>query len=219
MDAAADLDPHVHAQADSHAWQILRPLLDAGGYLPWTEGALRPAALVEIANEIVFADRREVVELGSGVSTIILARLLRERGGRLTSLEHDPGWLRVVGSQLDREGLGDVARLLHAPLGDHPLGLDGAPWYAQDAVQALPAGIDLLLVDGPPGYGAGMERSRYPALPVLGERLAPAALVVLDDAARPGEREVVERWESELPEWRFGERRHAGVAVGARGRP
>ena len=28
---------------------MLRPLLDAGGYLPWTEGALRPSALVAVA--------------------------------------------------------------------------------------------------------------------------------------------------------------------------
>ena len=64
--------------------------------------------------------------------------------------------------------------------------------------------IDLLLVDGPPGYGEGMERSRYPALPALEPRLAPGAMVVLDDASRPGEREIIERW-TELG-WRFGVR-------------
>lgn len=206
------------ADPDAAAWHVLRPLLDAGGYLPWTEGALRPAALVEVANEIVLADRREIVELGSGISSVVLARLLRERGGGyLTSLEHDPSWLRLVASQLEREGLGDFARLVEAPLVPHPLGLGGAPWYAEDAVDALPAaGTDLLLVDGPPGYGAGMERSRYPALPALADRLAPGALVILDDADRPGEREILERWEQELPEWRFGERPHAGIAVGSR---
>ena len=81
---------------DLEALEILRPLLDAGGYLPWTEGALRPAALVVVCNEIVLADRREIVELGSGVSTIVLARLVREREGRLTALEHDPEWAGVV---------------------------------------------------------------------------------------------------------------------------
>lgn len=205
------------ADADADAWHVLRPLLDAGGYLPWTEGALRPAALVEVANEIVLADRREIVELGSGISTVVLARLLRERGGHLTSLEHDPSWLRLVASQLEGEGLGDFARLVEAPLAPHPLGLDGAPWYATGAVDDLPAtGIDLLLVDGPPGYGPGMERSRYPALPALADRLAPGALVILDDATRPGEREILTRWERELPGWRFGERPHAGIAVGSR---
>ena len=175
---------------------------------------------MEVANEIVFGDRREIVELGAGVSTIVLARLMRERGGRLTSVEHDPDWTRVVSSQLEREGLERVARLVRAPLEPHPLALDRAPWYAAAMLADLPAsGIELLLVDGPPGYGKGMARSRYPALPVLAERLAPGAVVVLDDAERPGEREIVERWQRELPGWRFALRAHAGIAVGAAARP
>ena len=201
--------------ADLEALEILRPLLDAGGYLPWTEGALRPAALVVVCNEIVLADRREIVELGSGVSTIVLARLMREREGRLTALEHDPDWAGVVRAQLKREGLTHVARLVEAPLEAHPLALDGAPWYGEQAAAELPGrDIDLLLVDGPPGYGEGMERSRYPALPALEPRLAPGAMVVLDDAARPGEREILERW-SELG-WRFGAHPGEGVATGTR---
>ena len=30
---------------DLHAWQVLRPLLDLGGYLPWDAGAMRPVGL------------------------------------------------------------------------------------------------------------------------------------------------------------------------------
>jgi hypothetical protein len=52
--------------ADRDALETLRPLLDAGGYLPWSEWALRPAALAAVCNEIVLAGRREIVELGSG---------------------------------------------------------------------------------------------------------------------------------------------------------
>jgi len=199
---------------DLEALEILRPLLDAGGYLPWTEGALRPAALVVVCNEIVLADRREIVELGSGVSTIVLARLMREREGRLTSLEHDPDWGQVVRSQLKREGLTHVAHLVEAPLEAHPLALGDAPWYAERTVAELPEAIELLLVDGPPGYVDGMERSRYPALPALEPRLAPGAIVVLDDTARPGEREILERW-GELG-WRFGVRASEGIATGTR---
>jgi Methyltransferase domain len=200
--------------ADLEALEILRPLLDAGGYLPWTEGALRPSALVVVCNEIVLADRLEIVELGSGVSTIVLARLMREREGRLTALEHHPDWATVVRSQLKREGLTHVARLLEAPLEEHPLALDDAPWYAERAVAELPEAIELLLVDGPPGYGDGMERSRYPALPALEPRLEPGAMVILDDATRPGEREILERW-GELG-WHFGVREGEGVAIGTR---
>lgn len=164
----------------------------------------------------MLGDRREIAELGAGISTVVLARLMRERGGRITSLEHDPRWARVVGSQLEREGLDDVALLVEAPLEGHPLALDGAPWYSQSAVDRLPtSGIELLVVDGPPGYGEGMARSRYPALPALADRLAPGALVMLDDAERDGEREILARWRSELPEWRFSQRGETGLALGS----
>ena len=201
--------------ADLEALEILRPLLDAGGYLPWTEGALRPAALAVVCSEIVLAGRRELVELGSGVSTVVLARLARERELRLTSLEHDPDWARVIRSELKRERLTDVAQLVEAPLEPHPIALDGAPWYAASAIDRIPAEVDLLLVDGPPGYGNGMERSRYPALPGLAARLVPGAMVILDDADRPGEVEILERWQAG-GEWRFGVREREGIAAGSR---
>ena len=121
------------------------------------------------------------------------------------------GWSRAL--QLKQEGLTHVARLIEAPLEAHPLALD-APWYAERAVAELPEATELLLVDGPPGYGDGMERSRYPALPVLEPRLSPGAMVILDDANRRGEREILERW-AELG-WRFGVRESEGVATGTR---
>ena len=41
---------------------------------------------------------------------------------------------------------------------------------------------------------------------------------MLDDLDRPGEREVLARWEAQTP-WRFRVDEAAGVAVGARGQP
>ena len=201
--------------ADRDALEILRPLLDAGGYLPWSEWALRPAALAAVCNEIVIADRREVVELGSGVSTVVLGRLLGQRCGRLSSVEHDPDWAGVVRGLLETNGLGDAVRLIEGPLEPHPLALDGAQWYSEAALVALPDDIDLLLVDGPPGNEAGIERSRHPALPVLGERLGRGAMVVLDDAERPGEQGVLENWGTGHAYWDFTIR-DGGIAIGVR---
>jgi predicted O-methyltransferase YrrM len=207
---------HHWNHADLHAWQVLRPLLDDGGYLPWTEGAMSPAGLAAICNEIALASRRQLVELGCGVSTVVLARLLRQLDGRLAAVEHDPAWAGLVRSQLQREALDAVATVVEAPLRPHPLGRGGAPWYSESALDGLPAaGIELLLVDGPPGYGEGMAQSRYPALPLLAERLASGGLVVLDDAGRPGESEILDAWEAELP-FRFDRREAERIAVGRR---
>jgi predicted O-methyltransferase YrrM len=210
-----DARAHAWTEADLHAWEVLRPLLDRGGYLPWTEGALAPAALVQVCNEIAFTGSRAIVELGSGVSTVVIARLLHERGGRAWSLEHDRRWAHLVGSQLEREGLDDVASVIEAPLRPHPLGRGGAPWYDEEALSRLPERIDLLLVDGPPGYGEGMAESRYPCLPLLAERLGPGAPVILDDAERAGERAILAAWEAELP-FRFAHQATEGIAIGRR---
>lgn len=202
-------DDPLHPE-DLHAWQVLRPLLDAGGYLPWSSGAMRSAGLVVVCNEIVHGRRERVVECGSGVSTVLLARLLRDRGaGSVVAIEHDADWAGLVEELLQREGLGDVARVVHAPLEGEPL------WYARSALDATPGEIDLLLVDGPPADGPGEGLRRAPALGAFEPRLAERATVILDDVQRPGEREVFAGWEAET-EWRFRIDEAAGLAIGTR---
>lgn len=178
-----------------------------GPYLPWGSGAMRPTGLVTVFNDIVLNERHRIVELGSGISTVLLARLLTQRpppdGFLMVAVEHDALWARWVSEQLDREGTGTDVTIVRAPLMPHPRAEPALPWYDEAALaeglrQALRADpIDLLLVDGPPAHAAGHGLARYPALPVLADRLAPGATVVLDDAERPGEQEVLRRWERE----------------------
>jgi predicted O-methyltransferase YrrM len=202
-------DEQRHAE-DLHGWHVLRPLLDDGGYLPWSTGAMRPAGLVVVCNAIVHRNRTRVVECGSGVSTVVLARLLRRRGaGSLVAIEHDGDWAELVGDLLRRESLHEIARVVHAPLEGDP------PWYAREQLAALPAEVDLLVVDGPPACEAGDEHRRAPALEFFEPRLVPGATVVLDDVARQGERDVLAAWEAGS-DWRFGIDDATGVALGAR---
>jgi hypothetical protein len=207
---------HEWGRADLHAWQMLRPLLDDGGFLPWSEGAMSPSGLATVAAEVALAERRSLVELGSGISTVVLARLARQLGGRIVTVEHHPGWAGWVRRQLERDGLAEVATVVEAPLRPHPLGIGKAPWYEESALGELPDdGIELLLVDGPPGYGEGMALSRYPALPMLAGRLAAGALVVLDDVQREGEGEILKRWERDEG-FRFDRRGEERIAIGRR---
>lgn len=178
-----------------------------GPYLPWGSGAMRPAGLVSVCNDIVLNERHRIVELGSGISTVLLARLLSQRpapgGCLLVAVEHDARWARWVREQLDREGTGTAVTIVQAPLTPHPLAERGLHWYDEAALleglrEALRGDpIDLLLVDGPPAHAAGHGLARYPALPVLRDRLAPGGTVVLDDVERQGEQEILHRWERE----------------------
>jgi predicted O-methyltransferase YrrM len=202
---------------DLLALAVLGPLLQTGGYLPWSSGAMRASGLVTICNEIVLSERRRIVELGAGASTILLARLLRQEGAGATLLavEHDGQWARWVSDRLEREGLADVARVVVAPLAPHPKALDGLHWYDQDPLDDALTGdpADLLIVDGPPAFVADAALARYPALPALARFLTPDAVVVLDDIVRPGEAGILERWDAETP-WRFERRTLEAIGVG-----
>ena len=179
--AAADAE-------DAKALQALTRL--DGAFLPWTSYSMRPAAILAAASDVVIMDRRQIVECGSGNSTIYLARLLSQRGkGRITTIEHDAGWAATTSQMLEREGLLDVVTVVHAPL--------VAGWYDTHVVDAAGLGTaaDLLVVDGPPAHGGTPDPSiRRKALDVFHTRLTPDATIILDDAGRRGEREVLAKW-------------------------
>jgi predicted O-methyltransferase YrrM len=137
-----------------------------------------------------------VVELGSGVSTQLVAAALAEAGrGRLISVDHDPRFAAATG-----EGGGDgPAEVVLAPLRRQTFAGTTTEWYDAEALlAALPdEPIDLLVVDGPPSTAAS---TRWPAIEVLGSRLAPGAVVLLDDGRRRHERAAALRWAREHPE-------------------
>jgi predicted O-methyltransferase YrrM len=140
-----------------------------------------------------------VVELGSGLSTQLVASILAERGaGRLVSVDHDASFAAASAARLGRDA-GERADVVVAPLREQTLGGASSEWYDAEAVlAALPdEPIDLLVVDGPP---ATSTWTRWPAIEVLGPRLAPGAVVLLDDGRRRHERATALRWAREHPE-------------------
>jgi len=145
-----------------------------------------------------------VVELGSGVSTLICAYALEARGrGRLRSLEHLPDYAAQTRHLLERHGFTDEhVEVRDAPLQEVTVGDDVFPWYDLRAVDDL-SDIDVLVVDGPPGPSHPL--ARLPALPLLHERVRPGGIVLLDDGDRPEEQEIARRWREALPSWSVDE--------------
>jgi predicted O-methyltransferase YrrM len=201
---------------DARAMQALTPL--AGSYVPWTDFAMRPSAVVAILNDIAVHRRTHIVECGGGVSTLYIARLLREHGGHLFTVEESAEWADAVRGQLDRERLTEYVSIVHAPITDVRLGSGSHQWYSVDAVEQLTAerAIDLLIVDGP--VAERMPRIRYPALPYFYDALVDSATVVLDDIDRRGEQQIVRSWEQELG-LSFDRRFLNGIAVATIARP
>jgi predicted O-methyltransferase YrrM len=170
---------------DAVAMQCLAPLI--GSAMPWTPFSMRPAAILAVVSDVIIHGRRTIVECGSGNSTIYVARALRQNaaGGRIIALEHDERWAGLTRRLLEMDGLTDHATVIHAPL------VDG--WYDRSAIPRIEE-IDLLVVDGPPAYEDDRTESRAPALDFFAADMARDSTVILDDAHRQGERQVLERW-------------------------
>lgn len=128
-----------------------------------------------------------ILECGSGLTTLIMGLLTRDRGIELFSLEHHPDWHAKMTATLQRYGL-DHVHVLHAPLRD----FGEYDWYHVDK-SGIPCGIELVVCDGPPG---NIKGSRYGLIPEMDAHLASSCTILLDDANRSNERRVMENWRS-----------------------
>ena len=136
-----------------------------------------------------------VVELGCGASSLVIAKALSMfGGGRLISYDQHQEFVVATAHWLASQGVS--ADLRHAPLGLPPGDWPGL-WYQ---LSDLPTDIGLLVIDGPPWALHPLVRG---AAESLFPRLADDAMILLDDAGRPGERLVARRWQKRWPQIDF----------------
>jgi hypothetical protein len=166
--------------------------------LDWTSGAMRPAGLLTVVREARARGAAQIVECGCGLSSVVLARLAARIGGSLTALEHDAGLAERVRAELAVDGLEAHARVVHAPLAPHPLALtDGVVLGRRGSRRPGRRAHRCAARRWPPAYEPCDALARYPALPTFRAGLVAGAAVILDDAARAGERRVLARWAAE----------------------
>lgn len=139
---------------------------------------------------------RGVLELGSGRSTVVLARAVSElsRPAAIVSVESDPFHHRRTADMLAAAEMCGVVHLAPAHVVARRLHGRYVPVYYLDAAvdreHALrPAWADLVLVDGPPLPLGGREGALYQALHAARE----GAVVLLDDSRRDSERVLLSR--------------------------
>jgi len=143
-----------------------------------------------------------VVELGSGLSTVLLAAKLREMGhGRIVSIDHEADYAERTRSWLEMNGVADLVELRVAPLDPRPgAPPEAPPWYDEGVLEDLHA-VDVLIVDGPPM--PVHEHVRGPALDFFQKRFSADWLAFLDDADRRGEQQLVKKWTMNNPNVSF----------------
>ncbi len=181
----------------------LQKFLDFSFPLNFTRGwAASPDYLLVVLRELLKLVKSKgsltVLELGSGVSTVVIANALKKfsSSSRLFSLEHDYDYYLKTKEELQLNGLDNVT-LIYAPLVSYQI--DGKEWWWYETTELfkkLDNTVDLIIVDGPPE--ATQEIARYPVIPIMRDKLSEDFVLVLDDFNRQGEKRAAYLWKREL---------------------
>jgi tRNA A58 N-methylase Trm61 len=165
--------------------------------------ALTPDAAAILAREIAIRRPETIVELGSGVSTVMVGRLLQQmKCGHLISLDHDPDWAEETRRNIIANGLQDYVEVLDAPLVKQQFDGKDFVWYQIPEQLRQIKQIDMLTVDGPPQTADVTVLARYPALPAFAAQLSEHAVIYIDDAKRDTEQKMAGEWQQQYPGWK-----------------
>ncbi|MEA3639823.1 MAG: class I SAM-dependent methyltransferase [Lamprobacter sp.] len=169
----------------------LEKMLDLSWPLPLMRGwAGSPDLLLTIADTVLSHKPTTVVECSSGVSTLVIARCLQINGaGHLYSLEHEDKYVQKTIQMLEKHNVENWASVLHSKLKKYE---SGELWYDDSVMPEDLESIEMLVVDGPPHNIAPL--ARLPAFERLLPKMAEKVIVILDDAAREAETEIVKQW-------------------------
>ena len=179
-----------HSYRQGEALQQLFALLKFSAPIPPTRSwAASPDLLLTVADLVRTRKPRLVVELGSGVSTLIVAKA----GARkVISIDNSEEFAEKTRELLKSHKVRGV-EVRVAPLKQHASGVE---WYDTAKLRDLKK-IDMLIIDGPPG--SKNPDARKPALKELLAKLSPNVVVVIDDVKRIGERQMAEAFAKALP--------------------
>ncbi|MFH5824246.1 O-methyltransferase [Georgenia sp. AZ-5] len=177
--------------------QLVKRVPSGAPLMPTTGGfAVDARSLLHLIATVEEYRPAKVLELGSGTSTIWLGHILKEYDARLISVDHDEKYFGLTRAEVERHHLEDTVELRYAPLTQIVVRGEEYGWYDPSQLADL-EGVGLVIVDGPPAETS--RHVRYPALDLVRGHLVNGALVLLHDADRQPEQEIVARWMSEDP--------------------
>lgn len=166
---------------------------------PMRGWAISPDFAVLLVQEFFHKKPDVIVELGSGISTLVSAYALTAIGkGKLISYEHDIEYKKITEDLIKNHGLCDLVEVRYAPINNIKLNDIMYRWYDIDKGE-LPPEIDILIVDGPPANIS--VKSRYPALPFFRDHLVKNSTIILDDGIRSDEKDICKLWVNMYPEF------------------
>ena len=189
-------EERTQVQAIHSIYSFITPRFPLPSMSRWTA---YPDLAKIIVRECMMNKPGLVVELGSGISTLITAYALEQHGevgAQVISLDHNEEYTQKTKNLIKSNKLESNAQVIYSPLEPRQIGDKIYNWYSLEGLTTK-MNIDLLLVDGPPVKTN--QLARYPALPSLISRLSKDCVIILDDAARQSEQQTVSQWMHEFP--------------------
>jgi hypothetical protein len=132
-----------------------------------------------------FTSDKNIIECGSGLSTLLVAAAGMKNNTFIYSFEDHEFWASKMQQMGKKYGLTNMT-ILHAPITDY----GDYAWYQPDTT-LLPKKVDVALCDGPLGSTKG---GRVGLLPQMHSRFTKETVVLLDDFDRVGEKVTAETW-------------------------
>jgi glycosyltransferase involved in cell wall biosynthesis len=151
-----------------------------------------------IHNFLLKTKPKKIIELGSGVSTLVIASTLKSKNikSRYMSFEHDSEYYVKTKKDIQDSGLEEYVDLIYSPLED--IDIEGKkykfysfPYNILDK-EIGENELDVLLVDGPPA--STNHWARFPALKCLKKYLSKNTITILDESSRVEEKEILKEW-------------------------
>ena len=157
-----------------------------------------PDFLNELLRKILIYKPQYILELGSGVSTIIIGKALKKNGfGKLISFEHLKSEYDKTNDEIELHKLKKFCTCIFSPLSKVKIDNKEYNWYSID-FKKIEFPIDMMIVDGPPIHSSE-EKSRFPALPILKKYLSDNFIILVDDANRDDEKQILNSWKKLYP--------------------
>lgn len=185
-------------QEDTFCLSILLKMFDQNFFLLHTSWSLSPKEVLHICNDIIINKRREVVEFGSGLTTVFIAQLIKVKklNIKFYSVENNLEWISETKIALSELELISYVEFVHAPIVtvEEKKYKNQSKWYDMNVLNLFfdKKKIDVIIVDGPPSKYS--PYSRFSALPFMVNFLAEDFAIFLDDYRRPQEKEIVTEW-------------------------
>jgi predicted O-methyltransferase YrrM len=171
---------------------------------PMRVWAISPDIALILYNEIIKGKPDVVIDFGSGTSTLISAysqATYKDKCPRIYSFDHDAEFSTKTKQLLNLHNIDSFVKVYHTPLETIELRNETFQFYNVSALDEVDS-IDLVFIDGPHGKRGILDR--YPALPLVYDKLSKNAVIIVDDAKNFKESSrLIEMWRMDFPQFEF----------------